>query len=197
VTRMRRIGSAVPLIALAIGCRAAETGRIVGTAQPGACSQGGIAWAATTDCRSFSRTAIDAQNRFAFESVPAGQYTILGVCGRSSASPPVDIRVLPGESTAVKLDLDAPDIEGTFEPPARPVFGRILDSTGRPLEGATITTGPGVQSTVSAPDGRFGFCGAIMGKGRLTVKRDGYRTQTIGIPGSLIVPPLEIKLHKR
>jgi len=110
----------------------------------------------------------------------------------------MDIRVLSGENTTVELALYAPDIEGSFEPPARPLFGRILDRAGHPIGGATITTGPGIQTAESGPDGRFGFCEAIAGKGTLTVKRDGYRTQTVRIKSdSVIVPPFEIKLRKR
>jgi hypothetical protein len=196
---MSRIRSVTAAVVFVTVCQAADTGRIVGTAQPpNVCRLGGIAWAATSNCRVFYRTAIDSQNGFGFESIPPGSYTILGVCGRSSAAPPVDIRVLPGENTTVELELDAPDIEGIFEPPGRPLFGRILDRAGRPIEGATITTGPGVQTTESGPDGRFGFCEAIAGKGTLTVKRDGYRTQTVRIKSdSVIVPPFEIKLRKR
>ena len=157
-----------------------------------------MAWAATSDCRVFYRTAIDSQNRFEFESIPSGSYTILGVCGRSSASPPVDIRILGRESKTVELVLFAPNIDGVFEPPPRPLFGRILDRAGRPIEGATITTGPGVQTAQSGLDGQFGFCEGIAGRGTLTVKRDGYRTQTVRIKSdSLIVPPFEIKLRKR
>jgi len=196
---MRRIRSVIAGVVFAIVCRGADTGRIMGTAQPpNVCRQGGVAWAATSDCRVFYRTAFDPQNRFAFESIPPGSYTILGVCGRSSASPPTDIRVLPGENTTVELVLDAPDIEGTFEPPTRPLFGRILDRAGHPIEGATITTGPGIQTAKSGPDGRFGFCQAIAGKGTLTVKHDGYRTQTVRIKSDrVIVPPCEIKLRER
>jgi hypothetical protein len=197
-----RIRSAAFAIVFAIVCGAADTGRIVGTAQPNplnACDQGGVAWAATSDCRVFYRTAIDPQNRFTFESIPPGSYTIMGVCDRYSAHPPVDIRVLPGENTTVELALDAPDIEGIFEPPAGPLFGRILDRASHPIAGATITTGPGIQTAESGPDGRFGFCQAIAGKGgTLTVKRDGYRTKTVRIKSDrVIVPPFEIKLRKR
>src|SRR5689334_20917621 len=124
---MSTIRSVIAAVICATVCHAVDTGRIVGTAQPpNVCRLGGIAWAATSNCRVFYRTAIDSQNRFGFESIPPGSYTILGVCGRSSASPPVDIRVLPRESTTVELVLFAADIEGTFEPPGRPLFGRIL-----------------------------------------------------------------------
>jgi hypothetical protein len=88
--------------------------------------------------------------------------------------------------------------DGSIVEPPRPLSGRILDSAGHPVEGAIITTGPGIQSAKSGQDGRFGFCEAIAGKGKLVIEHEGYRTRTIRLNSdNLIIPPFEIKLRKR
>ena len=63
-----------------------------------------------------------------------------------------------------------------------PLNGRILNSAGRPVEGAVVVfESRFTLQEVSDADGRFGFCNVDDVKGTLTVKHHVYRVRKVGV----------------
>jgi hypothetical protein len=179
----------------------ANSARIVGQNSSPECAGGGVVWAVTTDCRISYRTAIDSSQGFVIEKIPAGDYRIIGVCLPAFSAPSPPIHVHPGETAAVSLNVRLWDSDGRSFRPSIPLHGRILDETGRPVGGATVTVRRdegGCDESDSGPDGGFGFCSLLPGRFALDVQREGYRSQRIKVtldPRRERV--LDIRLHRR
>lgn len=69
-------------------------------------------------------------------------------------------------------------------PELTPLFGRVTDAAGQPLDAATVTATEGDVSVVTTAEGRFEFSGLRQGEQTFTVEAEGYPalTTTITLP---------------
>jgi hypothetical protein len=185
---------------------AAEPGRITGVVQcDGTGANNVVVWAITSDCRVSYQTTEFEQNRFVFDKVPPGTYTVVGSCDFAYALPSAEFAVRSGATTSVDVYMGMRiDEKGTVAPGISPLNGRVVDEKGRAVSEATvraetISFWPRGESTTD-PAGRFGFCAVTQGRHSLVVSHPDYRTRKVQLSvGAFNYSggQLEIKLRKR
>ena len=195
-------------IAMVSPCPAADSGRIVGSTMPNPRATGlrrGVAWAATGDCRVFYRAVIDDHSRFAFDFVRPDSYTIWGVLDGFPRFLLGEAEVHAGETSQVVLaDTSTQLDDGSVMEQSGPVYGRILDTAGNPISGASVAMGKGRGWSVveSRSDGQFAFCSvAPAGTSRgynMVIKHQGDHARRFRVTHEIwMSQPLDIKLEKR
>jgi hypothetical protein len=141
----------------------------------------------------------DQQGRYSFEGLPEGRYNVFGTFQGFWIRERV---VRLGTDTTASLDLEAvvsgEDSGGS--PPSMPVRGIVIGADGRPISGARITHSGQARErkTLSASDGRFGFCRMSGASIEFRVEHEDYKPRRISVKavaGQEI--RLKVELQKR
>jgi hypothetical protein len=120
------------------------------------------------------RTTTDAEGRFEFPALAAGE---LAVNVRPAESIklrpklPSDVTIEPGKTTEVTIPMEGP-------PRERTVAGRVVDRGGRPVADATVFQSGDSQARTEATtgaDGRFALSGVVARPTFLFARKPGYR----------------------
>lgn len=121
----------------------------------------------------------DAEGKFTIMQVPAGSYAV--AVEKTGYQPPLQFN-----APALQLKLDAAEKKEGVKlklTPGGSISGRVLDSTGEPVEGASVRVSPNTPGAVTDAKGRFRIGGLRPGK---------YRV--LAAEGSLQLPfPIEIR----
>src|SRR5450755_4051074 len=130
---MRTVAGVI-LIAVVSALNGTEPGKITGLVHCDGTGANVAVWAITIDCRvSYQSTDFD-HNRFVFDSIPPGAYTLAGSCDGAYAIPSPEFLVHSGATVNVDVNMAArADEVGNMAPGISPLNGRVVDDKGHAL----------------------------------------------------------------
>lgn len=192
----------------------AQAGTVIGYYRGGSGTGNEAVWLVSHDCRISYRFHDFQQNRFVFNSVPAGKYRVLGYeSGARWSTPTQEFDVKPGTTVTVDVHVkpatcgDNDDPKSCWPRGGKPLTARVVDERGEPLAVATIVASvprsgsiwPSTETT-SGADGRFGYCVVSLGKVTISIRHPAYRTRRLRVNTDTIdygESQLQVTLRKR
>jgi hypothetical protein len=138
--------------------------------------------------------ATDAEGRFEIAALGAGQLYVNVVSTGNVVfrpRPPANLRVEPGQTTDVTIPLESP-------PPTRTVAGRVVDRSGKPVDGASVFQSgdsPARTETHTGADGRFRLNGIVARPTFLFARKPGYRFAGVAIAAD--ANDVTVAIHRR